>query len=95
MKQKNRYISGIIYMVSFMLPCICWPEAFMLMWVDDEHGHDGQDGEDRQGQVLCSQAVLGHTGQVDAEEIHVLAELGDGADLIRGEAAGRRCSRPQ
>ena len=28
------YISGIIYMVSFMLPCICWPEAFILMWVD-------------------------------------------------------------
>ena len=21
-------------MVTFMLPCICWPEAFMLMWVD-------------------------------------------------------------
>ena len=34
MKQKNRYISGIIYMVTFMLPCICWPLAFMLMWVD-------------------------------------------------------------
>ena len=34
MKQKNRYISGIMYMVSFMLPCICWPEAFMLIWVD-------------------------------------------------------------
>ena len=23
-----------MYMVSFMLPCICWPEAFMLMCVD-------------------------------------------------------------
>ena len=21
-------------MVAFMLPCICWPEAFMLMWVE-------------------------------------------------------------
>ena len=54
----------------------------------DEHGDDSQDGEDQQGQVLRGQAVLWHTGQVDAEEIHVLAELGDGADLVRGEAAG-------
>ena len=33
-KQKKTYIRGIIYMVSFMLPCISWPEAFMLMWVE-------------------------------------------------------------
>ena len=54
----------------------------------DEHGDDSQDGEDQQGQVVCCQAVLRHTGQVDAEEVHVLAELSDGVQLVCGEHRG-------
>ena len=54
----------------------------------DEHGNDCEDGEDQQGQVVRCQTILGHTGQVDAEEIHVVAELGDGAQLVGGEHRG-------
>ena len=78
----------MMYIMIFMPPCISWPEAFGADVGGDEHGNDRQDGEDQQGQVLCLEAPLGHLGQVDAKEVHVLAELGDLGQLLCGE-----CSR--
>ena len=48
-----------------------------------EHGDHRQQ---RQHQVQ-GQADLRDAGQVDAQEVHVLAELGDGGDLVCAEAA--------
>ena len=48
-----------------------------------EHSHHRQQ---RQHQVQ-RQADLRDAGQVDAQEVHVLAELGDGGDLVCAEAA--------
>ena len=48
-----------------------------------EHGKDRQQ---RQHDVQ-RQANLRDAGQVDAQEVHVLAELGDGSDLLGAEAA--------
>ena len=48
-----------------------------------EHGHHRQQ---RQHQIQ-GQADLRDAGQVDAQEVHVLAELGDGGDLVCAEAA--------
>ena len=48
-----------------------------------EHGDDRQQ---RQHDVQ-RKAQLGDAGQVDAEEVHVLAELGNGSDLLGAEAA--------
>ena len=71
-----------------MLPCSFWPLLFMLYQVEIKLVMRARMGKTKQRQVLGAEVILGHPRQVDAEEVHVLAELGDGLQLAGREDAG-------
>ncbi len=54
----------------------------MLMWVDRNMVITDSRGSTRSR----DRPICGHPGQVDAQKVHVLAELGDGGDLCLGKA---------